>query len=266
MSLNLSDWNTTNFLTDLPPALLSRLLKTLMDTAEAPCHLFDWQRPGDVWVEMLRAARAVLAADEASDSVLGLAQAVLDASNNVRARLLVGFGTAEGAYPYWAMRAALGGWEARYGALPAVALAVDAECAEGRSPLQEVLWDGNFEAAEFLLDRGADPNFKDREGFTPLMVAASYSLAGTVEDAPLQDDALPVVRRLLAMGADVECRHCCGGTALTGAVRAGFAEAARLLLEAGADPTAGEPGHRAIDHLENVAEHADLVEALSASR
>lgn len=263
MSLNLTDWNTTNFLTDLPPAPLARLLKTLMDTGEASCHLFDWQRPGDVWVEMLRAARAVVAADEATDSVLGLAQAVLDAPDNVRARLLLALGTVEGAYPYWAMRAALTGWEARYGILPAPALAVDAECAEGRSPLHEALWDGNFQAAEFLLDRGADPNFKDREGFTPLMVAASYSLAGADEDAPLQEDALPIVRRLLAMGVDVESRHCCGGTALTGAVRAGFADAARLLLGAGADPTAGEPGHRAIDHVAKVAEHADLVEALA---
>lgn len=98
MSLNLTDWNTSNFLIDLPPAPLARLLKTLIDTSGAPCHLFEWDRPGDVWVEILRAARAVLAADEDSDSVLGLAQALLDAPDRARARLLLALGSAEGAY------------------------------------------------------------------------------------------------------------------------------------------------------------------------
>lgn len=116
----------------------------------------------------------------------------------------------------------------------------------------------------FLLAHGADPNFQDGEGFTPLMVAVSHTMMDGDDDPPQADEVLAVVRQLLVSGADVESRHCCGGTALTGAVRAGFAEAARLLLQAGADPTAGEPGHRAIDHLDNVAEHADVVEALVA--
>lgn len=262
MTWNSDHWNADAFLFDLSPAQFAHALKTMVDAVDSPGRLLDWQRPGDVWVEVLRAARAAL--DENTDhAIVQFAQAILSATDRARARLLLALGAAEGAYPYWALRAALDGWEARYGDLPAVALAVDAECAEGRSPLHEALWNANFEAAEFLLDRGADPNFKDREGFTPLMVAASYSLASAHEDAPLQDDALPIVRRLLAMGADVECRHCCGGTALTGAVRAGFADAARLLLEAGADPTAGEPGNRAIDHVAKVEGHADLVEALA---
>jgi ankyrin repeat protein len=94
--------------------------------------------------------------------------------------------------------------------------------ARGRNhlwPLHSALMCRNVEAAQALLDAGANPSQVNVRGETPLMFAA----AGGYAD---------VLRRLLASGADVRARDYSGETALH---YAGFSEAVGILTEAGAE-------------------------------
>lgn len=75
----------------------------------------------------------------------------------------------------------------------------------------------------FLLQRGADPNQRDRNGNTALAIAAS---TGYVDGA----------RTLLASNADVDMANSSGETPLVLAVHARDAETVKLLLAQGADP------------------------------
>ncbi len=76
---------------------------------------------------------------------------------------------------------------------------------------------------ELLLERGADPNFSNIEGFTPLMHA---SMVNEKE----------IVNLLLNNGADPNLKDDDGNTALIYAVE-GAIEVVEILLNAGADPT-----------------------------
>lgn len=75
----------------------------------------------------------------------------------------------------------------------------------------------------FLLQQGADPNARDSDGATPLMIAATAGYADGV-------------RVLLAARARVDESNARGETALIRAVHGRDAASARQLLEAGADP------------------------------
>lgn len=90
-------------------------------------------------------------------------------------------------------------------------------------PLCMVALDGNMKLVTVLLNNfGADKNFKDKDGDTPLMNAALH-------------DHLPVVETLLNAGADVNTSNNIGNTALHFAASGGFAGVAGALLDAGAD-------------------------------
>lgn len=86
---------------------------------------------------------------------------------------------------------------------------------------------GDSEIVTALLDKGADPNVLDADGFTPLMRA--------VAPWPSDRPALPTVRALLAHGARVNIRTRYDMTALMYASAGGNLPAVRLLLEKGAD-------------------------------
>jgi ankyrin repeat protein len=75
----------------------------------------------------------------------------------------------------------------------------------------------------FLLQNGADPNIRDNEGNTPLIVAAQ---AGFFEG----------VRLMLAGKASVNLVNNRGQSALFKSVEARDPQSVRLLLDAGADP------------------------------
>jgi ankyrin repeat protein len=83
--------------------------------------------------------------------------------------------------------------------------------------------------ADMLLQRGANVNAQDHQGYTPLTTACSTDDAG--ED---------MVKLLLEHKADTEFQTKIGEldnlTALMCAVRGGMEDIARLLLEAGANP------------------------------
>jgi len=79
---------------------------------------------------------------------------------------------------------------------------VNAQNQSGLTPLHLAAIKGQVAIAEFLLQKGADPNLAEANGDTPLHFAASY---GYVE----------IVRSLLEHGAKVNLRNLDGKTALS---------------------------------------------------
>ncbi len=87
-------------------------------------------------------------------------------------------------------------------------------------------------AARAALEAGADPDIRDGEDLTPLMIASG-------DPATPEDQGNPeLVRHLLSHGADPNARGGISGdeTPLLKAAGSGAARAARLLLDAGAEP------------------------------
>ena len=82
---------------------------------------------------------------------------------------------------------------------------------------RDVLW------VRFLLQRGADPNIRNKQGLTPLQVATTLGFIEGVE-------------ALIKGGADVNVGDQTGETPLIAAVHQRNSELARVLLEKGADP------------------------------
>lgn len=101
-------------------------------------------------------------------------------------------------------------------------------------PLCTAATGGDLGAVIALLDKlGADKNFKDRLGCTPLIRAAD-------------NGHLSVVETLLAAGVDVNTTDPCGSTALHGAAQKGYDGIVGALLKTGAekdarDDTGGTP-------------------------
>ena len=110
-----------------------------------------------------------------------------------------------------------------------------------------------------LVEKGADVNAKSKQGKTPLLVAANHSGAEPIvklllakgADAKVVDgfmntslliaadaDDTAVVRLLIEKGVDVNARNRAGNTALMSAAANRNLEAVQLLLKAGADVNA----------------------------
>jgi ankyrin repeat protein len=94
------------------------------------------------------------------------------------------------------------------------------------------------EAAELLLDAGADPNAVSRDGFLQIapLGSAVATTPGIPQPSDSEDAVLAMVRLLLERGADIDGRRGDGMTALHAACFRGFARVAQELLDAGADP------------------------------
>jgi ankyrin repeat protein len=97
---------------------------------------------------------------------------------------------------------------------------------EHRTPLHYAALQNNRELLEALIGNGADPDAKDRLGFTPLHLAA-------------QEWAVDAAKSLLDHGASVDPSNIYGNTPLFVAVFSsrGRAEIIDLLRRYGADPT-----------------------------
>jgi len=108
----------------------------------------------------------------------------------------------------------------------------------GSTALHGAAYWGQCEAAELLLDAGADPNAISRDGF--LQIAPLGSAIATTPGIPQpsdgEDAVLDLARLLLERGADVNGRRGDGMTALHAACWRGLARVAQELLDAGADP------------------------------
>jgi ankyrin repeat protein len=101
---------------------------------------------------------------------------------------------------------------------------VDAFSPDGFQPLGLAAYFGQREIAEYLLDRGADPNSpsRNRQSVTPLHSAAS-------------SDNVEIASALIKKGADVNAKQQGGYTPLHSAVQNGSSEMVELLIRNGAD-------------------------------
>lgn len=98
--------------------------------------------------------------------------------------------------------------------------------ADGGLPLREACVRREWDVVQSLIRHGADVNSRDGVGNGPLHNAAVMA----------RDEAgLAVIKALLAKGADVNSRGIGGFTPLHSACEGGRVEAARLLLDHGAD-------------------------------
>lgn len=103
---------------------------------------------------------------------------------------------------------------------------LDAQNNNGETALTLAVKDGCSDAVSLLLDFGANPNFREDDGCTPLMIAAIY-------ESPESAEAL------VASGADLEAVNevWSGHTALTLALEEKDSSVARVLIKAGANIT-----------------------------
>jgi uncharacterized protein len=108
----------------------------------------------------------------------------------------------------------------------------------GSTALHGAAYWGQREAAELLLDAGADPNVISRDGFLQIapLGTAIATTPGIPQPSDSEDAVLDLVRLLLERGADVHGRRGDGMTALHAACWRGLAQVAQELLDAGADP------------------------------
>jgi hypothetical protein len=91
---------------------------------------------------------------------------------------------------------------------------------------------------QFLLQRGADPNIRNKKGITPLQQATSMRFVEGVEE-------------LLKKGANINISDQTGETPLIAAVHAQNVPLVRLLLSKGADPDRNDnSGRSARDYME----------------
>lgn len=93
----------------------------------------------------------------------------------------------------------------------------------GRAALHIVVERKDSTWLAFLLQKGANPNIRDKEGLTPLMLATNLRFVDGV-------------KILLAKNADVDDTNKQGETALIRAVQLRDSELVRLFLENGANP------------------------------
>lgn len=150
----------------------------------------------------------------------------------------------------------------------------DARNRWGLVPLHYAARFGHVPVARLLLARGARPDAAAAGGQTPLDWAICFErrdvarllLEAGSPVSPFAAAGLGLVDRLAALlAADPSCAHArneWGGTPLHVAAIGGSLEAARLLLDAGADPGARDArGRRPADHARDPALRRFLEEA-----
>ena len=161
--------------------------------------------------------------------------------------------------PVWNLNhAALRGDLALVKKLLAAGLSPDAADAKGNSPLMNAVYGRNVSVARFLVESGADINYRNpKDGTTPLISTLCWDFselsdfrqellkAGADPNACGNDQVTPAMRacghvpgltlrQVIAAGADLGRRDAKGQTILTRAMQAGDLETAEFLRQAGA--------------------------------
>ncbi len=111
----------------------------------------------------------------------------------------------------------------------------------------DLLW------VRFLLQRGGDPNIRNKKGVTPLQLATALGFAEGAEE-------------LIKKGASIDIADQTGETPLIAAVHARNVSLVRLLLSKGADPDRSDnSGRSARDYLKLMAGNALLLQEFEAA-
>jgi ankyrin repeat protein len=141
---------------------------------------------------------------------------------------------------------------ARVDAPPAAKADVDHRNADGSTPLQWAIYEGDVAEVRRLLDEGADPNLANEYGASPMSLAAE--VANT-----------EILNRLLEAGADADSPNQDGQTALMAVARTGNVAAAKALLEHGATVDARESfGGQTALMWASARRHPEMIELLLA--
>jgi uncharacterized protein len=115
----------------------------------------------------------------------------------------------------------------------------NADLGDGYSALMAATQRAPVEIVDLLLERGADPRARAAGGNTAVMTTVQGGLGRPPDYAPA-----PVLRRLVAAGADLEARRDDGDTALHLAAAFDLPDVVRALLEVGAPRDALGPDGR----------------------
>lgn len=128
---------------------------------------------------------------------------------------------------------------------------INARGSDGESALHIVARERDLTWLGFLLGKGARPDIENKEGSTPLALAAQL---GWIDGA----------RVLLSRGAKVDAANGRGETPLIIAVQRRDIPMTRLLIQAGADPnrTDNSAGYSALDYAKRDARAAALLRVL----
>lgn len=105
-----------------------------------------------------------------------------------------------------------------------------------RTPLQYIAKAGSPRAMHAMLDRGADPNLRDDEGWTPLMACCMNDIRTLEEGGPSDADRVETARLLVDAGADINAANGTGFTALHTVACSLHPPLIEFLLSRGADP------------------------------
>jgi ankyrin repeat protein len=108
---------------------------------------------------------------------------------------------------------------------------------------------------KMLLEHGADPNLKDRNGNTPLIQAAGFGYPSA--------HAIALLTLLVEHHADVNQQSENGLSALMEVSRRGDPEVVRFLLDKGADPALADCEGRTAGDIARTYGHTDVVRILN---
>lgn len=124
------------------------------------------------------------------------------------------------------------------------------ETISGHSSILEAAKMGHFEIVKLLIDNGADPETRDKYGFTPLLMAViekQYDVLGT----------------LLGYGVLLERRDDNFDTPLLAAIRCNNLDAVKLLISAGSDITVKTRDDKNIYQLAEETKNEEMIKVLS---
>ncbi len=124
------------------------------------------------------------------------------------------------------------------------------EVISGHSAILEATKMGHYEIVKLLIDSGADPEIKDKFGFTPILMA-------------VVEKQFNCLATLLGYGVILERRDDNFDTPLLAAIRCNNIEAVRLLISAGSDITVKTKDDKSIYQLAEEGKNEDMIKMLS---
>ncbi len=152
-------------------------------------------------------------------------------------------------------------------------MSVDLRGALERTPLMTAVLADQADMVRWLLRQGADPRLKDKDGFSPLMLAVREWKSGPLAElAPYHRESLDsalllaalvgqaeVIDTLTNYGASVYARMEDGRTPLMIAAENGHTESVKLLLDIGASRFSTDNQGRSATDLATTAGHPEIV-------